>query len=268
MKGNDTVSGDPNGNNTDSVLKREAHDQVLRMLGALGFSERLTTALSAQTLRALDHIKREKLYISLGYQTFDDFLDHDPHSSMKSEAFRRRWNLLQGEGDDTFNLLNALKVPLETRKLLAGEIEVTEDGIKIGGVETKLNDNERIVELISKLHGKTLEQQRTIQRKDKKLAQGEKDFEALKRRAIVANPEGTETGQAYLTAAGALSRLREILEAASDEEKRVMREPILNLLSTNQLEMSVALGVLKREEVPSNGQISIDDEDARLIEEL
>jgi hypothetical protein len=247
----------------------EQEQEFWRFLGALGFAERLTISLSAQTLHALNHIKLNKTYLRGGYQTFDDFLDHDPHSPMKSEAFRRRWNLLQGEGDETFNLLNSLKVPLETRKLLAGEIEITDDGIKIGGVETKLNDNDRIVELISKLHGKTLEQQRTIERKDRKLEQGEKDFEALKRRAIMANPDGTETGQAILTAAGSLARLREILEAAPDEEKLAVRESIFSLLSNSQLELSVALGIVTRAEVSeAKGQGDDDDEAMRLMEEL
>lgn len=241
-------------------------DEFSRLLGALGFSERLANTLSAQNLHALDHMKREKLYLEGGYQTFDDFLDHDPFSPMKADTFRRRWNLLQGEGDETFNLLNSLKVPMEARKLLAGQVEVKDNIITIGGVGTRLDDNTRIVELISLLHKKTVEQNRTIER-------GKKDVEKLKRRtdeaerrAINVNPDGTETGQALLTAAGALSRLREILTEAPDEEKQALREPIFELLRSNQLELSVALGIATKAEIKAAAMASkngdgITDED-------
>jgi hypothetical protein len=252
----------------EAINKDHALIQLWQMIGAHKAVSQIAASLGAQSIRALEMVRDTKYYLAADFDTFDKFLDQHPDSPMSYEAFRRRSNLLNNEGDIAFDLLNSLNVPLSQRKLLAGQIEVTENQIKIGDDTVRLDDGPRIVELISKLHKKDQEQQRTIER-------GKKDVEKLKRRAdeaekraIIANPDGTETGQAYLTAAGALARLREILEGASDEEKQVMREPIFNLLSTNHLELSVALGVIKREEVPSNGQISVDDEDARLVEEL
>lgn len=225
----------------DPIVQRrqnEAREEFLRTVGALNFSEQLTSALSSQNLRALDYIRREKLYVAGGYQTFDDFLDHDAHSPMKSDTFRRRWSLLQGEGDETFNLLTSLKVPFETRKLLAGEIQITDSAIKIGDAEARLDDNDRIVDLISTLHKKAVEQQRTIDRGKKDVDKWKRKADEAQKRAIVVNPNATTSGQALLTAAGALTQLKDTLADASEEERDALREPLMTLLSQTQLELS------------------------------
>jgi len=253
----------------EAINKAGGIRRLWQTMGAMKLAEALSRSLASQTLHALEQLRDDKEYLrEPGYETFRDFLDHHPDSVMSHDTFRRRINLLQSEGDVTFDLLNSLNVPLSQRKLLAGQIEVAENEIKIGDDTVRLDDGPRIIELVSKLHSKNQELQRTNERKDKKLLQGEKDFEALKRRAIIANPDGTETGQAVLTLAGAFKLLEDKLGAATDEEKAALRDPIFQLLSTKQIDLSVALGVIAREEVPANLQDSIDDEDARLIEEL
>lgn len=254
----------------EAANKDNASIRLWQTMGAHKLANQIVASLGAQSVRALEMVRDEKLYLAAGHDTFDGFLDRHPESPMSYEAFRRRANILNNEGDIAFDLLNSLNVPLSQRKLLAGQIEVTENEIKIGDDVVRLDDGPRIVELISKLHKKDQEQQRTIERKDKKLAQGEKDFAALKRRAIIANPDGTETGQAVLTLAGAFKLLEDKLEAAPDEEKAALRDPIFQLLSSKQLDLSVALGIVKRDEIPgSNGHEETgDDEDAQMLEEL
>jgi hypothetical protein len=262
------VENSPNGNEgLTETRSQTARDEFMRMVGALNLAEKLTTSIGSQTLHLLDRIKREKTYQHGNYKTFDDFLDHDPNSPMKADTFRRRWNLLAGEGNEAFDLLNSLRVPFEARKLLAGQMSVNGEDIKIGDAELKITDHNAIVHLIATLHGKAAETQRTNERLTKKIEKGEADFEKLKRKAIIANPSGTPTGQALLTAAGALSQLREALEIAPDEEKQALSEQIFEMLRVNQLEMSVALGVVSKSEVSSlKSQVSeITDEDAEAM---
>lgn len=213
--------------------------QLWQTIGATKLANQIASSLGSQTVRALESIRDEELYKAAGFDTFDKFLDQDPDSPMSYEQFRRRSNLLKGEGDVTYDLLNSLNVPFSQRKLLAGQIEVTDENeIKIAGVATKLDDGPRIVELISKLHSKNQEQQRTIDR-------GKKDVDKWKRKAVdaegratIANPTGTATGQALLTAAGALVGLKDSLASATDEEKEALKDQIFDLLHNSQLSLS------------------------------
>jgi hypothetical protein len=249
----------------EEARKRRTTIELWQTIGAIKLADKLATSLSSQILRALEQVRDEKKYLAEGYETFDSFLNHHPDSPMSHDAFRRRVNVLKGEGDEAFDLLNALKVPLEQRKLLAGQIEVTDDAVKIAGIETRLDDGPRIIELISKLYSKNLELQRTHER-------GKKDNEKWKRKALEAeknaisiNPDGTETGQALLTAAGALQKLRDSLAKDSDEAKQAFREPIFELLRNNQLECSIVLGVISKSDVAKrkSDDLDISDDEAQ-----
>lgn len=241
--------------------KRATIRQLWQTIGAVKLANTLAQTLSAQTLRAMETVRDRKLYLAEGFETFDAFLDKHEDSPLSYEQFRRRINLLKDEGDATFDLLNSLNVPLNKRKLLSGHVRIEGDDVVIerdGGEDrVPMSDHLELKRLFATVAEernaavlKTAEQQRTIERKDKKLAQGERDFEALKRRAIVSNPDGTETGQALLTAAGALHKLREVLAEASDEEKAALKEPVFSLLSTNQIELSLALGIIAKSDIP------------------
>lgn len=259
------------GDNSTQIASIEtAHhdDAIIRLwqtMGAHKLANQIVASLGAQSIRALEMVRDEKLYLAAGHDTFDGFLDSHRESPMSYEAFRRRSNLLNSEGDVAFDLLNSLSVPLSQRKLLAGHIEVSENEIKIGDATTRLDDGPRIVELISKLHLKTLEQQRTNDRLSKKLTKGAEDFEKLKRRQVISDPDGTDTGQALLAASARLSKLEEVLEDASDEEKKALQEPIFQLMNSFQFRLSAALGVISKDDIPSeesSDDLGLTDEEA------
>jgi len=233
--------------------------QLWQTIGAAKVVNQIVASLGSQSLHALERVRDEKLYLAAGFETFREFLDKHPESPMSYDQFNRRTKLLEIEGDFIFDLLSSLNVPWKDRKLLAGQIEVEGNEIRIGEARTRLDDEAAIINLIASQQLKLQEQQRTNERLSKKLKKGEEDFEKLKRRAIIANPDGTETGQALLTAAGALAKLREALAAATDEEKQALREEVFELLRVNQLECSVALGVIKREELTAAGPQSDDE---------
>lgn len=254
----------------DAVHRERLAVQLWQTVGAAKLANQIVSSLGSQSLHALERIRDEKLYLGAGFETFAEFLDKHPDSPMGHDAFRRRINLLKSEGEFAFDLLNSLNVPINTRKLLAGGIAIDGDEIEIAGVKCSLTDTARVKEIIKDLADKTAELQRTTKRQGKQLAQGQKDFDELKKRVIHANPDGTETGQAILTAAGSLARLRETLEAAPDEEKLAVKESIFTLLRNSQLELSGALGVITRAEVSEvkGSQGEVDDEDSELMEQM
>jgi hypothetical protein len=234
-------------NKNDRVANRGLIE-LWQIIGGTKLANRLVGALSSQLIHAIETVKSQRLYVHAGYETFEDFLDNDPDSPMKYDTYRRRARLLENEGDVVFDLLNSLAIPFEPRKLLSNEIKVDGNQITIGDTSARLDDNVRIVELITTLHKKNQEQARTIDRGKKDVDKHKRRADEAEKRVININPEGTDSGKALLTAAGALSLLRETLAEASDEERAALREPVLELLRNNQLEMAVALGVISPKE--------------------
>lgn len=237
----------------DTVAERTHQKQGARRLwqatGAIKLANQVANALGSQALHALETIRDEKLYLSEGYDTFDRFLDKDPDSPMSHDTFLRRVKLLKNEGEVVFDLLNSLNVPFNQRKLLAGNVEVDGNELRIGDATCRLDDEVAIIDLISTQHSKLLEQQRTIERGKKDIEKHKRRADEAEKRAVVANPDATETGQALLTAAGAIKNLRERLEAASVEEKRALQEEIFELFRKGMLDCSEALGVASKEEI-------------------
>lgn len=230
------------------IFRDEQKRRLWQIIGATKFANRLATSLSAQAIHGAEIIRDDKLCEAEGYDNFRDFLDHHPESPMTYHQFDQRKKLLESEGDLLFDLLSSLDVPMKARTLLAGQIEVDGNELRVGDARVRRDDEAGILNLITIQYAKIQEQQRTIKR-------GEKDVEKHKRlaieaeeRAVVANPTGTVTGQALLTASGALSQLREALTEASDDEKQAMREPVFELLRVNQLECSAALGLIDKSE--------------------
>lgn len=221
-----------------SDAHREASAAELWMIvGGIRLANSIANSLSSQAMGAVEQIKEKKLYLAANCQTFEDFLDHHPSAPMKYDAYRRRAKLLESEGTVVFDLLNSLSVSLKTRDLIAGEVEVVGNEIRIGDTRTPLSDNTRIAELISGLHKKTQEQQRTNDRLKKKLQTGQKDYDALKRRQAI-NASETDSGQSLLTLAGALTRHAEALASASDAERAALKEPTFDVLRQHQLRLS------------------------------
>jgi hypothetical protein len=248
-------------NDPQTVEHRQRQSRRLwQTIGATKLADRLSSALASQSIRALGRSRDDKEYLAEGFKTFEDLLDLHPESPMSYDQFNRREKLLDKEGDLVFDLLSSLDVPMKARKLLAGEIEVDGNELRVGDAHCCLDDDASVLNLITTQHAKLLEQQRTIDR-------GKKDVEKHKRLAIeaekrvaTANPTGTPTGQALMTASGALSQLREALAAASDDEKQALREPVFELLRMNQLECSVALGIIKESDLPPSAAAEVPDE--------
>ena len=172
------IANDEDGK-SDPQLRIEEGEQATidlwKTIGAIQLANSIAANLSAQTIHALENVRDKKLYLAAGFSTFDEFLTKHPASPMSHDTFRRRVNLLESEGDLTFDLLTSLKVPVSARKLLAGQITVQGDEIQIGDSKCCLSDQAGIIVLINSLHHKAQEQSRTIER-------GKKDFEKKKRR--------------------------------------------------------------------------------------
>ena len=242
------------------LQQRRSRRRLWQTIGASKLADRLSSALASQTIRALGQIRDNKEYLSEGFQTFEDFLDQDPESPMTYDQFNRREKLLDSEGDLAFDLLSSLDVPLKTRKLLAGQIEVNGNDLRIGDAHVSLDNETAILNLITTQHAKLLEQQRTIDR-------GRKDIETQKRRVVEAEKRASVAGgvatsegsQRVMFMAGACAECLAWFENISEEEQAAHEEQIAEILRVHQLKFSVARGRVKQDEIPSDIDSDFDD---------
>jgi len=251
--------------NTDiqAIARKQQSRHLWQTIGAVKLATRLSTALQSQSVRALGGVRDNQEYVEEGFEHFKDFMDQHPESPMSYDQFNRREKLLNTEGDLVFDLLSSLDVSLKTRTLLAGHIEIEGNEIRVGEERVQRDNEAAILNLITTQYAKLQQQEKKLKTQKDKLKKGEEDFQKLKRKAIVANPTGTPTGQALLTAAGALTQLCEALESAPDEEKQALKHQVLGLMHAKQLDLSVAFGDLSKDEAKSAGATdeAISDED-------
>ena len=72
-------------------------ERSLIMIGAVGAVNHIASTLTAQTMRGLQTIRDEKIFESLGFSRFDDFLNESEYSPMSYRQFIDREKLLENE---------------------------------------------------------------------------------------------------------------------------------------------------------------------------
>jgi hypothetical protein len=212
--------------------------RLWKTLGAVQAVSQLAAGLGAQTIHALERVRDEKLYLAAGFSTFDEFLSKHPESPMSHDTFRRRVNLLESEGDITFDLLNSLNVSISARLLLAGDISIDGDNIVINeeqgdGVSSTripLNDHAQIVKTIVELKKKADEQKRTIER-------GKKDVDKWKRKhdevneqlakGLSVSEDAAPHARALVSVIGNFQILADECKALTNQKERKRFAPIV-----------------------------------------
>lgn len=238
----------------------EMKPRLWQIVGALKLGNRLAEALSAQAIHALEQVRDEKLYLAAGHLTFDAFLANDPNSPMSHDTFRRRVNLLQAEGDITFDLLNSLNVPISARRLLAGNISTDgeyivineEKGDNVISTRIALDDKARIVETIVNLKKKADEQSRTIERGKKDVDKYKRENDQLREQLSHGgiSVDGTAHGRALVNALGDLSVLKQEIAKIEDEtERKRFGDQALELIAQQKLELEETLGYVAPEDL-------------------
>jgi hypothetical protein len=212
--------------------------RLWKTLGAVQAVSQLAAGLGAQTIHALERVRDERLYLAAGFTTFDEFLSKHPESPMSHDTFRRRVNLLESEGDITFDLLNSLNVSVSARLLLAGNISLDGDhivineerGETISSTRIALNDHAQIVKTIVELKKKADEQKRTIDR-------GKKDNEKWKRKfdesqeqlskGLTVSEDAAPHARALVSVLGSFQILADECKSLTNEKERERFAPIV-----------------------------------------
>ena len=224
---------------------REAHEAALRddsifVLGGIRAVHKLTDALCAQTIRALQQVRDERRYEAFGFSRFDDFLDKSPLAPMNYKRFNRLETALINEGDEMFNYLSAVNAPMSKRRLLGkGTLKIEGEEVVISAGEDEYRfpagDRATLLTTLSKLADQNDEQRRRIERQDKKLKKGEQDYKTLQRQTLSgaapykATPDTVK--QLAFDALAALGLLTTAAGKLPDEDALAVRESLLSPLA-------------------------------------
>jgi hypothetical protein len=187
----------------DKKLNRE---EVYHFIGGSNEADKISKGISSYAMQRWIYFQEQKMYESLGYTSFNDFLNKSPYSPMGKSNFYEKRKLLLKEGAPLFDLFNMTRIPERNRKLLReGQIEVVGDKVVIRQddddekIEIKLNDKVTLIETLTEVLDQNAVQKTTIKRKDEHIERGEKKIEALNKekqitrhkQALKLDPYGT-----------------------------------------------------------------------------
>lgn len=214
------------------TVRVAAIEAGIRMGGIL-FAQSLGQFMTVESFRALIDFAESKAYTGFGYTTIESFLDKHPNSPMSYDQFNDRKKLLEAEGEDTFEILNSIKAPLRSRKLLAGAIAMDGEQMVIGEHRVDANDPKAVLAVIKELA-------KEIATKDKQITRGKADLEKAKRRVVEAERTGgagnmpdTVMG-ALLLLGGAQNHLNNILLDLPLETRKKYQRTINDYNETQQ----------------------------------
>jgi hypothetical protein len=215
----------------DAALQLSLTQQAAERIGALkaihSVQKSIDAYLTSQKLRAIQLFCANKDNLTAyGCTSVDEFLDKRGEDiGVTRNEYWSRMKLLENEGDNTFDALQALGIPLRSRKLLQGEVSLSDDGEEfiIGGQRIAARNKTDLLAAITALHQERVKDKATIEA-------GKEDVQRLRRQldgfrrtdAPPSNPPAKRRTQLELEAAalcGALTDFNAAYAEASAEDR-------------------------------------------------
>lgn len=218
------------------IEKREQADKGLshEILGAVRYAGYIRQQTTSDVMRAMIKIRDERRYLDYGFSSFDDFLK-SRLSPMSQGSFYRRLPVFEKESPELFDMMEELRVPLQTRLLLeAGDVRTKGKKVFIGDKELDAGNNPTIVKqvIVSLVNGKISTEKDLLDARAK-LARQETQIDKLKgieaeyEQLSHALEQGSPYEQAYLAMMKAWVVYISEVKGMSDEEREERMKPDL-----------------------------------------
>lgn len=232
----------------------EGQMAAVQLLGAIKASALISRSVAAETIKSLQAMRDEKLYLLFDCTSFDEFLDKHPESPMSYYQFHQREELLAKEGDLTFQLLNTLRVPASKRRLLqAGEVNVSGQEVEINGNKFSISNSIELRTLIVGILDEKAEVERREKTKDKAIERGRKEVDKHKRekaelrdqlsRGGFASADTSPHARALVSLLGDFQLLAQEVQSIDDaEEKQRFGAVALGRMAEAKLQFESLLG--------------------------
>jgi hypothetical protein len=236
--------------NLEAAHRQSTMSDALQLLGAIRATQTLGRSISAQSFRALMKFRDEGGHVALGFERFDDFLNNFPTSPMSKHQFYDRLKAIESEGDDLFDLLNTLRIPIQTRKEIGeGQIRMDGETLILGtgdrAVEVPMGDRRAVADVIRNLTEKTTKQAKQLAEQAEKIKSGEKENKTLKKSAdYVMALRSHPFDQALMNLIGSFAALSLEAEKLSPAELEEKRDNALLQIATQRIHFERACGLV------------------------
>lgn len=220
-----------------------------QMLGAARYANHLSNQTKSDVIRFLKQVRDDKLFLQLGFQRMDEFLDSDS-SPLKRATFYRELEFFEKEGEQ-YDLFNEWKIPARIRRQLqSGDIAIDGDDVVIAGDErVSLSNSGSIKAILEQLVKEknaateelSTERAKTESTKDRlEVAQDKLEYATAEVERLRA---GTPYDQALRDAIVSLLTLTEKIGQLGDADKQAKGPVALPQLETAIERVAVSFGL-------------------------
>jgi len=260
--------------------------KIYEKVGAIKAFKRLSEVMRSELIRALEEIQRNEEYRDYGCTTFVEFLKDNPELDIGKTAYYDEKKALENEGEETFNLLSALSVPVKQRlQLKAGDIEISDEQITVAGKSAPIGDKKQVKALfqeVAKAFDATVNEsekrekglRKTMQRAGFKFEKDVNGKEAIIPPAteiVFSKDSNDPANHSYMRVCAALAELtRDLLELPSDEATKRLNEyrPGIAQAYENLLHFADAASPTRRPDAVNAALEGLDEDDiADLLED-
>ena len=260
-------------------VKQKRKERTLFALGGIKAAEQIVasfvSAISSQTLRALEVFQKDRMYLDLGFDKFVDFLQDSEFSPMTKSQYYERKNLIDNEGDIVYDYLNSIGLSVSIRKLLASndkEITIEGDFLVVGDEKLAIQESSSIKNILleiandnRKLKEENTKKQLKLEKAEQTINDGSKQVEQL-RRQLDTNSEGSTFDRAQSRLINAFIKFNDELADVPLVE-RVDKDSVLDTLWTLLEESRKRFGSNKNFTVSGAAEMDIDPLLAQVMED-
>lgn len=236
--------------NHDERARAEAFFQLGRMKQNDVIAHAFFSNLTSQTIRAAEQFQKEKRFKALGYDTFDQFLDHSEFSPFTKRQYYDRLALVRSHGDEIYDLMTSVGISVRAQKLLGkGDLAIRDGQLCIGDVEVSLADAGIIKDVLNEMFDEKrtlLADREKINKQNDSLKQqierGTDEYNELQRN-LDALRDGSPHDRAVAHAIQSLLEITEIAGQLPDEAKAAKGKETCETLWSVLLQVKKAYGV-------------------------
>jgi hypothetical protein len=262
-------------------VKDNRKSRALFALGGIKAADQIASsifsAISSQSMKALDFFQKEKMYLDLGYETFVDFLQNSEFSPMTKSQYYERKNLISNEGEVVYDYLNSIGLSVSVRKLLTEnngkEISIEGDYFVVGEEKIEMKESSSIKNLLLEIANDNRKLKEENKKQAEKLEKGKGDFDRLKQRlseaensTATADYSKNPVEKMNAIALGGLSGLADELKKASLVDCQYFTDSNLRLLVSQFQRVQEVL--CKKLAVESADELLVSNEDEDRITSL
>lgn len=221
----------------------EQAKELYFLLGGLDAIGTISDNLNAALIFNYQRIRDERLYLSVGFQRFDDFMDNHPKSRMSYKRFNYIEGVYNSLGPVTFDLMSGSGLSMRQMKALGkGHVEVEGDHVVVtaddGSRESIEISNRRqwldAVTTLAKAKSdgdeKNKRLQKTIEDRERTIKNVHEDLDRERARKLSEVNQDPHS-MALANATFALAALRSEAEDLSPIDRAARRDNVLEVLA-------------------------------------